>query len=143
MRTADSPLVFVVDDNEPMRGLLTQLLRGHGLRVETFSDGTSAVRAFEQRVMDKDGPLPDCIIMNYFMPGMDGCEACRAIRLLEKLAELPRMPIVLTSACFKESENCAQGREFDVFLQTPFSIKPFLELMDELLHLPLHGKARA
>jgi len=67
------PLVYVVDDEEPIRGALRVLLRASGFAVTTCASGAEVLSAIE-------GAKPACVLTDYHMPGMDGRELIEAIR---------------------------------------------------------------
>jgi FixJ family two-component response regulator len=65
--TPEQPLVFVVDDDEPLRDALGRLLGIVGLRVETFATADDFVKR----------KLPDvasCLVLDVRMPGISGLE---------------------------------------------------------------------
>jgi signal transduction histidine kinase/DNA-binding response OmpR family regulator len=65
--------VLLVDDNRDAADALAALLRATGYKVEVFHDGPSALRAIA-------GALPDVVLLDIGLPGMDGYEIARAIR---------------------------------------------------------------
>jgi len=65
--------VLVVDDNQDAADSLAALLEIDGFDVRAEYGGAAAVAAVAERI-------PDMIIMDLGMPGMDGYEAARAIR---------------------------------------------------------------
>jgi CheY-like chemotaxis protein len=68
-----APRVLVVDDNRDAADSLEALFRMEHYEVATAYDGYAALAAIEQR-------MPDLIVMDLGMPGMDGYEAARLIR---------------------------------------------------------------
>lgn len=68
--------VFVIDDDEAVRGAILCLLRSHGFRARAFASG---VQFFDN--------LPDvssaCVITDVRMPGMDGAEVVRRLQALK------------------------------------------------------------
>jgi FixJ family two-component response regulator len=56
-----------VEDEESIRKALTRLLRSAGLDVETFSSALTFVESLNKH-------LPDCLLLDLHMPGMDGFE---------------------------------------------------------------------
>jgi two-component system OmpR family response regulator len=64
---------LVVEDDEDIRALLSELLRHSGFDVTEVADGGSAVSA----VRDDD---PDLVTLDLNLPDMDGIEVCRQIR---------------------------------------------------------------
>ena len=71
----DSKLIYVVDDEAPMRVVVSKFLEKLGHRVEVFSSGSDAVVAC-------DKILPDLLITDILMPEMNGVELIEAIRPL-------------------------------------------------------------
>jgi DNA-binding NtrC family response regulator len=65
--------VLVVDDEVNARTALAELLRDEGYRVETATDGFSALGKVEEGT-------PDIVLTDLKMPGMDGLELMRKLR---------------------------------------------------------------
>ena len=62
---ASQPAIFIVDDDEAVRGSLEVLLESHGFRVETFDSANA--------LLDSDAPAQvGCLIADIRLPGMDG-----------------------------------------------------------------------
>ena len=75
-------LVFVVDDDGPMRASLENLLRSVGLRVESFMSAPDFLRA-------KRPNVPSCLVLDVRLPGLSGLD------LQHQLAEAGReLPII-------------------------------------------------
>ena len=70
-RSAQTEVVFVVDDDEAVRDSLRWLLEGQGFRVTAFE---SAERFLASLPAGANGPLPGCLIADVRMPGMSGTE---------------------------------------------------------------------
>ena len=68
-----SKLILVVDDNSENRKILGNLLTKNGYEVGSASDGFKALKFIENI-------LPDLILLDVMMPGMDGFEVCRKIK---------------------------------------------------------------
>jgi len=81
--TSAAPVVFVVDDEEPVRLSLRVLLRAEGFVVEAFGSGAELLAAISRTT-------PDCVLTDLHMPGMDGRDV---IAELER--RHARIPIVL------------------------------------------------
>jgi len=73
--TAPQQTVLVVDDEAMNRLLVGETLRNAGLQVLEACSGAEALSLFPQR-------LPNMVILDVMMPGMDGFETCRALRAL-------------------------------------------------------------
>ncbi|MCA1688908.1 MAG: response regulator transcription factor [Actinobacteria bacterium] len=66
-------LVLVVDDDAPVRRMLERTLGAEGNEVHSVADGPQALVEIERRV-------PDLVILDVAMPGMDGLAVCRRLR---------------------------------------------------------------
>lgn len=72
-RASPTPKILVVDDNAENRALALATLDDEGYSVILAESGEQALLAFESEV-------PDCVLLDVRMPGMDGFEVCRRIR---------------------------------------------------------------
>ena len=95
----ETPLVAVVDDEEPIRRALERLLRSAGIETETFASGGAMLEDLGRRE-------PDCVIADLHMPGMSGFEL--QARLATRQRRIP--VVVLTAHDTPESlERAAAG----------------------------------
>ncbi len=92
--------VLVVEDSETQALALRGRLEAEGYTVQTV---TSAEAALERL----NGPLPDLIVADFHLPGMDGRELSRQLRLNRRTRTLPLL--MLTSA--REQDLERQGLE--------------------------------
>jgi len=77
--------VLVVDDREGTARALKRILQKEGYEVLTAFDGeTGLKRACEE--------IPDLIILDIMMPGMDGYDVCRR---LHSCADTARIPVLV------------------------------------------------
>ncbi len=107
--------VLLVEDNDVNQLVSVMTLRGLGLDVVTASNGEDAIAQFQ-------ASIPDLILMDCHMPGMDGFEATRAIRALESGSER-HVPIV---ACTANVTGGFRGECIEVGMDEYIS-KPFRE----------------
>jgi len=68
-----SAAILVVDDDAPIRRMLDRTLSTVGYDVQSAADGGAALAAVEQSV-------PDLIVLDVAMPGLDGLAVCRRLR---------------------------------------------------------------
>jgi PAS domain S-box-containing protein len=103
--------VLLVDDNADMREYLTRILSEH-VQVEAVADGASALAVAQERV-------PDLVLTDVMMPGLDGFELLKVLRANPRTREIP---IILLSARAGE-ESIVEGLEAgaDDYLIKPFS----------------------
>jgi PAS domain S-box-containing protein len=104
--------ILIVDDQLSAREVLRGLLSGKGYQLVFAGSGQEAlVKAAEQ--------LPDLVLLDVMMPGMDGFEVCQRLRNDPTLAEVPI--IMVTS--LDDQETRLKGLELGVddFLSKPFN----------------------
>lgn len=80
MTSADTPLVFIVDDDTGMRGAMERLLESVGLRAETFA----TPQDFLRRKLP-DGP--SCLVLDVRLPEISGLDVQR--KLIEAGIQIP------------------------------------------------------
>ena len=85
--------ILVVDDEEPIRTLITDLLEDKGYHVLTAADGEAALIA---AITDH----PDLILLDIRMPKMDGMQTCAKLRANPVTADIP----VIFLTAFNSSE---------------------------------------
>lgn len=77
-----APLVLVIDDAEDLRLLVAELLETNGFRVTSAKNGFEGVRVAVES-------MPDVILMDLVMPGMDGLETARLLKRQPVTAAIP------------------------------------------------------
>ena len=77
--------ILVVDDEELLRDVLTNILARDGLRTLTASDGNEALKIIAEET-------PSLVISDMYMPNMDGMGLLKEIR-----SHYPRLPVLLVS----------------------------------------------
>jgi DNA-binding NarL/FixJ family response regulator len=65
--------ILIVDDDEPFRAFLSELLESVGYRTEEVATGTEVLRAAETE-------RPAAVILDVQLPGLNGYEVCRQLR---------------------------------------------------------------
>jgi CheY-like chemotaxis protein len=87
--------VLVVDDNPLSRKLLSDILSAEGYSVRRAASGVAALSAIAEA-------LPDVILLDIMMPGMDGFEVVRRLKADKRI--LPP-PIIMVSALDDEGSS--------------------------------------
>jgi CheY-like chemotaxis protein len=113
--------ILIVDDNEALRDNLAELLESEGYEVRLAPDG---VRALDSLAAD---PLPDVVLVDLLMPGMDGNELLSRIREDTRLAPLR---VVLSTGMPSASARAAA--QADAFLAKPFGMRDLLLKIEQL-----------
>lgn len=108
----DTPLILVADDEIHTTIMLERIFEREGCRVHSVHDGIAALEA-AQRL------LPDLILLDIQMPGMNGFDVLRALRDSSLTASLPT--IVITAKA-RQPTDIAHGLSLgaDDYIQKPF-----------------------
>lgn len=80
--TAAKGTILIVDDVPTNLNVLMNLLETRGYRVLVATDGESAIEQAEYA-------LPEMILLDVMMPGIDGFETCRRLKESEKTRDIP------------------------------------------------------
>jgi two-component system cell cycle response regulator DivK len=120
-----SKRILAVDDQEDNRRILRDLLTSAGYEVIEATTGEDAVASAEAQV-------PDLILMDIQLPGIDGYEATRRIKANPRLRQIPL--IVVTSYALSGDEGKALAAGADAYVSKPFSPRALLAKVRE--HLP-------
>jgi two-component system response regulator VicR len=114
--------ILVVDDEEPIRELLRNLLEKEGYEAILASDGEEAVRLTESE-------NPDLIILDMIMPRLDGINACVALKASGKTRTIPI--IVMTG--FMELIGVAVNAGVDDVVVKPISLAELMVRVKAML----------
>jgi two-component system cell cycle sensor histidine kinase/response regulator CckA len=116
--------ILVVEDEEFLQTLLTELLEEKGYRVLSARDGREAVRTFR-----KQGGQIDLVLTDLGLPGLSGQEVARTLR-----EDDPDVKILVASGYFEPGEKSrlvAAG--VTDFVQKPYSLNDLLQKVRDLL----------
>lgn len=106
--------ILVVEDDAPVRNLITTTIKAHEYRFITASAG-------EEAVMRAASYNPDIILLDLGLPDMDGVEVIRRIR------SWSNVPIIVISARSEDSDKIdALDAGADDYLTKPFSVDELL-----------------
>jgi DNA-binding response OmpR family regulator len=108
------PCILAVDDDVQVLHLVRDTLEMEGYRVITADSGEAAVAAFEQQ-------LPDLVVLDIMLPGIDGYAVCRRIR------SSSQVPIIMLTGRGSDEEK-VRGLDAgaDDYVPKPFSIEELL-----------------
>ena len=108
--TPDS--ILIVEDDDDLRPTLARRLGEAGYAVETAATGPEALAAVS-------GSVPDLVVLDVMLPGLDGIEVCRRLR-----AQHPLLYILMLTARADELDRVV-GLEVgaDDYVTKPFSVQ--------------------
>jgi PAS domain S-box-containing protein len=116
--------ILIADDNADMREYVQKLLVGYD--VKAVADGQSALRAVRDRI-------PDLVLTDVMMPGLDGFGLLRELRADPRTQNIP--VILLSARAGEESRIEGLQAGADDYLAKPFSAKDLLARIQAHLHL--------
>ena len=119
------PLVLVVDDEDDLRLLLSDLLEANNFNVITAIDGQEGLNLARQE-------MPNAIVLDVMLPKMDGFQVCRLLKFNSKYRDIPI--IMLTARQENADRELADAAGADTFISKPFDSN---HLVDELNRLIL------
>ena len=114
--------IWVIDDDQSMRWVLTKTLTNNGYRVTAFESGSVALASFKRA---EPGERPDLIITDVRMPGINGFELLKQIKNFP-----PNTPIIVMTA-YTDLDTTVQAFHEGAFeyLPKPFDIDDAIELV--------------
>ena len=122
MTVSDPARVLVVDDDEHIRGWLSDLLEGNRYGVVTAADGEQAIGLL------KAGEF-DAVITDLMLPGTDGVEVVRAARARP---DAPEAIVVTAFGSIESAVEAIRAGAFD-YLTKPLSSQKLLVVLERAL----------
>lgn len=116
--------ILVIEDDEDIQELLKFNLNKEGFQVKCVSNG-------EQGLKYAKTDIPDLIILDLMLPGIDGLDVCKALKATEETSQIP---IIMLTAKGEESDIVV-GLELgaDDYVTKPFSVSVLLARIKALL----------
>ena len=114
--------VLLVDDDAPIRRMLERTLSAEGYEVAAAADGGSALAQVERS-------MPDVIVLDVAMPGLDGLAVTR--RLRSKGLNVPILLLTARDALNQRVEGLDAGA--DDYLVKPFEVEELMARIRALL----------
>lgn len=117
-------VVLVVDDEEGIREILTDILEDEGYRVVTAADGIAALTQLEAEPVD-------CVLLDVWLPGKGGLDVLAKIR-----ESTPRLPVIVISGhgSIDMAVKAVKMGAFD-FLEKPLSLDRVTTLVRNAIEL--------
>ncbi len=114
--------ILIVDDDHQLRQSFEKLLTAEGHTVRTATTGEAGLAQVQAQV-------PDLVIMDVRMPGMNGLEAFRRMHEIE-----PRLPVIIMTA-YGTTDTAIEATKLGAFeyVTKPFEIPDVLTLISQAL----------
>ena len=114
MAQEQRPRVLVIEDDGDLRKILLLHLTADGFEVAVADDVAAALAHLHSE-------LPDCVILDLIMPGMDGFVFLKRLRSVERTCDVP--VVILTAS--ENYRDRAKGRQYqaNVYLHKPCNLE--------------------
>ena len=114
--------ILVVDDDDQLRRSFKKLLREEGYTVEEAASGEAGLAAVKTC-------MPDLVILDVRLPGMNGLDTFKAIHQIE-----PKLPVVIMTA-FGTTDTAIEATKLGAFdyILKPFDIPDILRIIQQAL----------
>ncbi len=110
----NKPLILVVEDDAPVRNLITTTLKAHDYKFISAQNGNNAI-------MEASSRNPDIVLLDLGLPDIDGVE------VIERIRTWSDMPIIVISARSEDKDKIdALDAGADDYLTKPFSVDELL-----------------
>ena len=105
--------LMIVEDNQEVRGLIVDTLKVN-YNIVACEDGLIALSMLEKE-------LPDLIVSDITMPGIDGLQFCEKVKSSEATNHIPFILLTARASVEHQLEGLATGA--DAYLPKPFSLQ--------------------
>ena len=110
----NKPLILVVEDDPPVRNLITTTLKTNDYRYLVATDG-------EKAILLASSHNPDIVLLDLGLPDMDG------VQVIQNIRSWSNLPIIVLSARSEDSDKIeALDAGADDYLTKPFSVEELL-----------------
>ena len=113
---------LIVDDEDPIRDLLAEMLVEQGHEVHTASGGKEGLEIFKAR-------MPDLVITDLGMPEVSGWDVATGVKALSPKTSV----ILMTGWGITLDKDRAREKGVDVILSKPFQISEIQKVLNEML----------
>ncbi|HJV70319.1 response regulator [Ideonella sp.] len=120
----DEKTILVADDEPSIVVSLEYLLESEGYRVRVARDGNEALAAVQEA-------LPDLILLDVMLPGMNGFEVCKRVRETDGGRGVRIVMLTAKGRDIEISKGLALGA--DAYVTKPFSTRELMTTVRELL----------
>lgn len=123
LELTDKPMVLVIDDNNDIRNYIGSLLEGDYAVLKAAQAASGIALAMKY--------VPDLIISDVMMPGMDGISCCK--RLKSEL-QTSHIPVILLTACSLDEQRIAgYDGGADSYIAKPFDANLLVSRVKNLI----------
>jgi len=119
--------VAILDDDPLVRQSIQRLVRSHGMYAETFASG----REFIDRLAATPSLMPDCMIIDMQMPGLNGLQVREYLR--SRRRDVPVIFVTALREAWIREQALASGAI--AFFQKPFDGNLFIKTLRAVVEI--------
>ncbi len=114
--------ILIIDDDDQLRKSFEKLLTEEGYRIQTAASGEAGISAISR-------DLPDLVVLDVRLPGMNGLETLKAIQKIEG-----RLPVIIMTA-YATTDTAIKATKLGAFdyVVKPFDIPKMLTVIKQAL----------
>ncbi|MFO7537922.1 MAG: response regulator [Chloroflexota bacterium] len=125
--TAGQHLVLVVDDEQPVREAISDILEDQGMQLLMAADGQTAIQLLQEYSEEID-----LVLLDLSMPGMGGEEVLQEMRKIN-----PTIRVILSSGYDKNDVlHRMRDQPLSGFIQKPYTLEALIEIVQQNLTSP-------
>jgi two-component system cell cycle response regulator DivK len=117
-------LILIVEDNDKNLKLVRDVLQVKGYATIESGTAQDGIRLARERI-------PDLILMDIQLPGMNGIEALGVLRGDSATAKIP--VVAVTASVMTHDRNLITEAGFDGYVGKPINLKEFLDTVRRML----------
>ena len=125
-------MIWCVEDDASIRDIEVYALQSTGFQARGFEDGTEFWEALQ------GAELPELVVLDVMLPGIDGIELLRRMRADSRLAELPVVMATARGAEYDKIHGLDLGADY--YLTKPFGVMELVSCVKAVLRR-MHPKA--
>lgn len=118
------PTVLVVEDNEMNMQLVEYLLEEGGYEILKATSGEEAIKLTSEK-------LPDLILMDIHLPGMDGLSVVRQMKDNDRTQQIPIL--ALTAHAMRGDRDRFLQAGCDGYISKPIDVKTFVPSIEKYI----------
>jgi len=120
-------LILIVEDNDKNLKLVRDVLQAKGY--QTIEAGTA-----EDGIVLARDRMPDLVLMDIQLPGMNGIDALKVLRVDAVTARIP--VIAVTASVMQQDRNLITEAGFDGYIGKPINLKEFIDTVRAMVERP-------
>jgi len=125
--------VFIIDDNQMARKVINKYCERIGMNVIGIADSSQAALDKLDHLITKKGPIPNLILCDLIMAGMNGFELVKQFRKNQALNNVQY--VAVTADMLAETTDEATEGIFDAYITKPVSLMNMIHVIKKVMNI--------